>query len=110
MTAEYVFESFVGNYGELDTMYFTLYESDGSTPVDLTGYTIKIYPERNGIYLFEGACEEVDFTNGQFKYVPQDGDFSTAGTYNILIRFTKSGVDSFKNAGKLILTERPSQQ
>jgi len=81
------------DYGKPIT--FTLYESDGTTARNLTGYTatFKVWtPGSPTSVILSGVCTVDSEAGGICHYQPVAGDFPTVGLYNAEIELTASGV------------------
>ena len=65
----------IGTVGKV--FQLTIVESDGETPVNITGATIKLFVERNETK----TCTVVDGPNGRADYEVVDGDYPDAGVY-----------------------------
>lgn len=74
---------------------FTLYESDGVTPKNLSGYTVTFKVWSSGVpstLILSGACTVDIAANGTCHYTPAAGDFPTVGVYNAECELTASGI------------------
>ncbi len=79
-----------GDYGQ--DLEFTVYESDGTTVVDLTDSTIlfKMARHKATANKIESACDLVVAASGTCKYTVQLGDTDTAGVYRAELQITWS--------------------
>jgi hypothetical protein len=62
---------------------FTIYENDGTTPVDLTSTDVKfkvVNPDTR-IVIVNGDCDIVSASSGTCTYTVADGDFSKYGNF-----------------------------
>jgi len=87
----------------------TILESDGVTPVNLTGMTVNFaMRDKAGNLILDRQAEVTDYLNGKVSYEWQSGDTDTAGT--MLAEFEASAGSSVFTAPndgyiKVVITE-----
>jgi len=77
------------------SLEWTLYQSDGTTPFDLTGYTVKLKMWVTGyqsILTINGNCSIISPTNGTVSYTPAINDFASCGEYTAEFEATATGI------------------
>jgi len=81
----------IGTVGKIFEL--TIVESDGETPVDITGATVELIVERNETK----TCAVVDGPAGRADYEVVDGDYPDAGVYTAAVFITDlpGGVESW---------------
>ena len=87
------FSVYENNYGL--PIIWTLYQSDGVTPFNLTNYTVKfkmwkpVYPDTLKI---DRECDIIDAPNGIVQFVPIPTDFDTPGYYYAQFQASVNGI------------------
>jgi len=88
-----LFTIYQNTYGT--PILWTLYQSNGTTPYDLTGSTVTLYVWRDGNAsnpIISGACAVYgDAANGQVTYTPTAADLISKGTFTAEFKALKSG-------------------
>jgi hypothetical protein len=69
---------------------FQIFQSNGKTPADITGATVKFKMMREGQSenKIDGACTITDGPNGRCKYTVMESDLDTVGIYTTELEVT----------------------
>ena len=96
-----------GDYGYY--LVFNIVESDGSTPKNLSGLTVKMKVWKHGEeeVLLEKTCEVTDAQNGVCRVLVSPGDFNTVGIFQIELECQGSDSRESTITGKLQVVESP---
>lgn len=94
------------------SIQYTLYEPDGSTPVDLTSSTVNFHMRLKGSTAapaVDASATLVDAANGVVRYDWASGDTATAGEHEaeFEVTFQTGKVETFPNRGfiRVIVSE-----
>lgn len=81
-----------GNYGQV--IPWTLYQADGVTPFNLTGYSVvfKVWEASDPAHpIINTAAGVTSYPLGQVYYETQDTDFTQAGNYEAAFSAVAAG-------------------
>ena len=89
---------------------FTVYEADGSTVKNLSGYTLRFITWEEGVSgtkLVDAAATITVAADGTCYYTVVSGDFDDVAAYKYVIQGTKSGIQESIKSGWITVTENP---